>query len=179
MIPILSSYRRKEIFKYIFLTIRFNNFIPKVAPSPVLFAKSKKIAVICMRPWIGHSFTLGLIEIFFFFLREYQITAYLSLKKHSMSIYSHLMTIDRVLVYFFISRRKRKSWEFVLWPFLTIFDLLFLFKGMPKGRCTFPLSSLALTRSGDKGNSVNIGNTITIIFCVFFPLGGVRTFLSG
>lgn len=28
---------------------------------------------------------------------------------------------------------------------------------MPKGRCTFPLSSLALTRSGDKGNSVNIG----------------------
>lgn len=56
---------------------------------------------------------------------------------------------------------------------------VFLFKGMPKGRCTFPLSSLALTRSGDKGNSVNIGNTITIIFCVFFPLGGVRTFLSG
>ena len=46
MIPILSSYRRKEIFKDIFLTIRFNNFIPKVAPSPVLFAKSKKIAVI-------------------------------------------------------------------------------------------------------------------------------------
>ena len=58
-------------------------------------------------------------------------------------------------------------------------DLLLLFKGMPKGRCTFPLSSLALTRSGDKGNSVNIGNTMTIIFCVFFPLGGVRTFLSG
>ncbi|RMX40486.1 hypothetical protein pdam_00018819 [Pocillopora damicornis] len=29
--------------------------------------------------------------------------------------------------------------------------------GMPKGRCTFPLSSLALTRSGDKGNNVNIG----------------------
>ncbi|XP_078369232.1 uncharacterized protein LOC144653169 [Oculina patagonica] len=28
---------------------------------------------------------------------------------------------------------------------------------MPKGRCTFPLSSLALTRSGDKGNNVNIG----------------------
>ncbi|XP_048589274.1 uncharacterized protein LOC5517726 isoform X2 [Nematostella vectensis] len=28
---------------------------------------------------------------------------------------------------------------------------------MPKGRCTFPLSSLAVTRSGDKGNSVNIG----------------------
>lgn len=28
---------------------------------------------------------------------------------------------------------------------------------MPKGRCTFPLSSLALTRSGDKGNSVNVG----------------------
>ena len=49
-------------------------------------------------------------------------------------------------------------------------DLLFLFKGMPKGRCTFPLSSLALTRSGDKGNSVNIGSTITIIFCVFFRL---------
>ena len=48
MIPILSSYRRKEIFKDIFLTIRFNNFIPKVAPSPVLFAKSKKIAVISM-----------------------------------------------------------------------------------------------------------------------------------
>ena len=49
MIPILSSYRRKEIFKQIFLTIRFNNFIPKVAPSPVYFAKSKKIAVICMK----------------------------------------------------------------------------------------------------------------------------------
>ncbi|XP_015771636.1 PREDICTED: uncharacterized protein LOC107349951 [Acropora digitifera] len=29
----------------------------------------------------------------------------------------------------------------------------------PKGRCTFPLSSLAFTRSGDKGNNVNIGNT--------------------
>ncbi|XP_068719890.1 uncharacterized protein [Montipora capricornis] len=28
---------------------------------------------------------------------------------------------------------------------------------IPKGRCTFPLSSLALTRSGDKGNNVNIG----------------------
>ncbi|KAJ7371217.1 hypothetical protein OS493_027331 [Desmophyllum pertusum] len=28
---------------------------------------------------------------------------------------------------------------------------------MPKGRCTFPLGSLALTRSGDKGNNVNIG----------------------
>ncbi|PFX16875.1 uncharacterized protein LOC111341614 [Stylophora pistillata] len=28
---------------------------------------------------------------------------------------------------------------------------------MLKGRCTFPLSSLALTRSGDKGNNVNIG----------------------
>lgn len=28
---------------------------------------------------------------------------------------------------------------------------------MPKGRCTFPLSSLAFTRSGDKGNNVNIG----------------------
>ena len=55
-----------------------------------------------------HSFTLGLIEIFFFFLREYQITAYLLLKEHSMSIYSHLMTIDRLLVYFFISGRKRK-----------------------------------------------------------------------
>lgn len=27
----------------------------------------------------------------------------------------------------------------------------------PKGRCTFPLSSLAFTRSGDKGNNVNIG----------------------
>ena len=48
LIPILSSYRRKELFKHIFLTIRFNNFIPKVAPSPVLFAKSKKIAVISM-----------------------------------------------------------------------------------------------------------------------------------
>ena len=46
MIPILSSYRRKEIFKDIFLTIRFNHFIPKVAPGPVLFAKGKKIAVI-------------------------------------------------------------------------------------------------------------------------------------
>ena len=49
MIPILSSYRREEIFKDIFLTIRFNNFIPKVAPSPVLFAKSKKISVISMK----------------------------------------------------------------------------------------------------------------------------------
>lgn len=48
-IPILSSYRRKEIFKHIFLTIRFNQVIPKVAPSPVYFAKSKKIAVIGMK----------------------------------------------------------------------------------------------------------------------------------
>ena len=55
MIPILSSYRRKEIFKDIFLTIRFNNFIPKVAPSPVLFAKSKKIAVICMKETMNRT----------------------------------------------------------------------------------------------------------------------------
>ena len=40
--------RRKEIFKHIFLTIRFNNSIPKVALSLVLFAKSKKIVVITM-----------------------------------------------------------------------------------------------------------------------------------
>ena len=48
LIPILSSYRRKEIFKHIFLTIRFNNSIPKLALSLVLFAKSKKIVVITM-----------------------------------------------------------------------------------------------------------------------------------
>ena len=40
--------RRKEIFEHIFLTIRFNNSIPKVALSLVLFAKSKKIVVITM-----------------------------------------------------------------------------------------------------------------------------------
>ena len=28
---------------------------------------------------------------------------------------------------------------------------------LPQGSCTFPLSALAHTRSGDKGNSVNIG----------------------
>ena len=55
MIPILSNYRRKEIFKDIFLTIRFNNFIPKVAPSPVLFAKSKKIAVITMKQTMNRT----------------------------------------------------------------------------------------------------------------------------
>ena len=61
-----------------------------------------------MRPWKELSFKLGLMEIFFFFLRYYQITAYLLLKEHSMSIYSRLMTIYRLLVYFFIGRRKRK-----------------------------------------------------------------------
>lgn len=55
MIPILSSYRRKEIFKDIFLTIRFNNFIPKLAPSPVLFAKSKKIEVISMKETMNRT----------------------------------------------------------------------------------------------------------------------------
>ena len=55
MIPILISYRRKEIFKDIFLTIRFNNFIPKVGPSPVLFAKSKKIAVISMKETMNRT----------------------------------------------------------------------------------------------------------------------------
>ena len=56
MIPILSSYnRRKEIFKDIFLTIRFNNFIPNVAPSPVLFAKSKKIAVISRKETMNRT----------------------------------------------------------------------------------------------------------------------------
>ena len=55
MIPILSSYRRTEIFKDIFLTIRFNNFIPKVAPSPVLFAKSKKIAVISRKETMNRT----------------------------------------------------------------------------------------------------------------------------
>ena len=54
MIPILSSYRRK-IFKDIFLTIRFNDFIPKVAPSPVLFAKSKKIAVISRKETMNRT----------------------------------------------------------------------------------------------------------------------------
>lgn len=42
---------------------------------------------------------------------------------------------------------------------------------MPKGRCTFPLSSLALTRSGDKGNHVNIGVLLHLSFwqcsCLF------------
>ena len=33
----------------------------------------------------------------------------------------------------------------------------FSFIELPKGACTFPLSALAHTRSGDKGNSVNIG----------------------
>ena len=55
MIPILSSYRRKEIFKDIFLTIRFNNFVPKVAPSPVLFAKSKRVAVTSMKETMNRT----------------------------------------------------------------------------------------------------------------------------
>ena len=55
MIPILSSYRRKEIFKDIFLTIRFNNFIHKVGPSPVLFAQGKKIAVISMKETMNRT----------------------------------------------------------------------------------------------------------------------------
>lgn len=42
--------------------------------------------------------------------------------------------------------------------------------GMPKGRCTFPLSSLALTRSGDKGNNVNIGK-------VYIPIAPTRLIL--
>lgn len=29
---------------------------------------------------------------------------------------------------------------------------------MMRGKCTFPLGALAYTRSGDKGNSANIGN---------------------
>ena len=55
MIPILSSYRRKEIFKDIFLTIRFNNFVPKVAPSTVLFAESKRVAVISMKETMNRT----------------------------------------------------------------------------------------------------------------------------
>lgn len=37
-------------------------------------------------------------------------------------------------------------------------------KNLPRGNCTFRLEDLAYTRSGDKGNSVNIGTEYTLVY---------------
>ena len=59
------------------------------------------------------------------------------------------------LLFFFAYRKSlSKSRNYIFHFFLE----------MPKGRCTFPLSSLALTRSGDKGNHVNIGVLLHLSF---------------
>ena len=77
LIPILSSYRRKQLFKHIFLTIRFNSFIPKVTLSPVLFAKSKEIAVILLETVNRTHFYIRVNRDLFLLFRDYQLTVYL------------------------------------------------------------------------------------------------------